>query len=550
MEKLEFLINKYNIVPIFNNNLIGDATGLGDIMFRILCIKNNLIKGPFNFNLTWFTKLYYKMDPINQLEFRINLINDLLKYNNISESIINYFFSNNSEVNTELPYNSIDNFSLNFTNKDHTFNNEEYIIFHTKCRHCISEDYEILKNEIRFFSSNFKSKYKIIIMGERVFPETEEVLIHGITTVYDELLYLKNNNEILDISIENIYSNLNYDNFKKDVEIIKNAKYNICFGTGGQLCSSLIFGKSTIYYSKLTGCLDFYYLIKNNHNCFTNLEDFFYLIKKKCEKEIKYSISNKTTTKLKYAYFLSHLGLGDNITNIGAINFLLNYYETIYFFCKDNYNENVSLLFVNKPVITVPIDSNDPYDDYTYIKKLNNVEYSDIFVSGFHKNRIHSRIAHPQLNEYVQNDKEYNIDYSHIRDFYYDNKLDLSIYYEYFDIESSKSSINLYNDIKNYKIIFMHTESSAKEINLDNIVDLYKDNDEYIIICANKNVYDIGCQKYNKVEKYVNEKVAYYIDIIKNAEIIHVVDSCFSCIILPLLKTNRLKSIETVIHSR
>ena len=40
-------------------------------------------------------------------------------------------------------------------------------------------------------------------------------------------------------------------------------------------------------------------------------------------------------TKQKSAYFLSHNGLGDNITNIGAINFLLNYYETIYFLCKD-----------------------------------------------------------------------------------------------------------------------------------------------------------------------------------------------------------------------
>ena len=93
MEKLQILISKYNIVPIFDDNLFGDATGLGDIMFRILCIKNNLVKGPFNLNLTWFTKPYYRMDPINQLEFRINFINDLLKYNNISKSMINYFFN-------------------------------------------------------------------------------------------------------------------------------------------------------------------------------------------------------------------------------------------------------------------------------------------------------------------------------------------------------------------------------------------------------------------------------------------------------------------------
>ena len=41
--------------------------------------------------------------------------------------------------------------------------------------------------------------------------------------------------------------------------------------------------------------------------------------------------------KQKSAYFLSHNGLGDNITSIGSIIFLLQYYETIYFLCKNNY---------------------------------------------------------------------------------------------------------------------------------------------------------------------------------------------------------------------
>ena len=39
----------------------------------------------------------------------------------------------------------------------------------------------------------------------------------------------------------------------------------------------------------------------------------------------------------KSAFFLSHNGIGDNITNIGAINFLLQYYNSIYFLCKDIY---------------------------------------------------------------------------------------------------------------------------------------------------------------------------------------------------------------------
>ena len=125
-------------------------------------------------------------------------------------------------------------------------------------------------------------------MGERIFPNTIEVDIHGITTVYNELMELKNNNDIIDISIENIYSNLDYNNYKNDIKLIKNAKYNICFGLGGQLCTSVLFGKSTIVYCKSTiiyctvnSCLNTSNFKKNNY-FFDNIQDFFNLIKEKC----------------------------------------------------------------------------------------------------------------------------------------------------------------------------------------------------------------------------------------------------------------------------
>jgi len=50
--------------------------------------------------------------------------------------------------------------------------------------------------------------------------------------------------------------------------------------------------------------------------------------------------------KLKKAFFLGHNGLGDNITMNGAINFLLNYFEEIYFLCKNIHQENVKLYII------------------------------------------------------------------------------------------------------------------------------------------------------------------------------------------------------------
>jgi hypothetical protein len=272
------LCNKYNINTQYLN-IKCDATGIGDILFRILVIKNNLITTPFYINLNYFTKPYYKMDPINQLEFRIRLILDILKYNNIDNKRIQFVFSDNYDISQEIPYDLIENFNLDFEQYNH--NSEEYIIVHTKCRHSSQENYKILKENIKLFCKNNTFKYKIIIMGERVFPHTEEVDMHGITTVYNELLELKNNNDIIDKSIENIYSNLDYDNYKNDIKLIQNAKYNICFGLGGQLCTSIIFGKSTIVYCNVFQMLNTNNFKKNNFYL-TNITDFLNLIKEKC----------------------------------------------------------------------------------------------------------------------------------------------------------------------------------------------------------------------------------------------------------------------------
>lgn len=251
--------------------------------------------------------------------------------------------------------------------------------------------------------------------------------------------------------------------------------------------------------------------------------------------------------KDKAAYFVSHNGLGDNITNIGAVNFLLQYYETLYFLCKDIHKKNVEYLFSDKPVIIVPFDSNN---EFTQIKDILNKVSDDIFASGMHKKYIQNRITQPDLLSYKQTDKNYTIDYCHIRDFYYDIGLDLSIYYDYFDIRSTALSTKYYNELKNYKIIFMHSQSSNREINLNDVYETYKNNTEYIMICANKNMYDNEHALHELAAKYVNLHVAHYIDIIKHAELFHIIDSCFSCIIYPLIVKGMILREKFHLHSR
>jgi len=242
-------------------------------------------------------------------------------------------------------------------------------------------------------------------------------------------------------------------------------------------------------------------------------------------------------TKQNNAYFLSHNGLGDNITNIGAINFLSQYYETIYLLCKSNNYENLKLLFYNKPVVLVQFDKSQEDNECNKIIATiyDNTNY-DIYISGWcHKKLFYKRrVTNKDIINYNVN-KNYTIKYEHIYDFYNDLGLDLYIYYNYFYINSSEESIKLYNDIKHYKnIIFLHTLSSNYEVSLDDVINIHKDKDDSILICANKNVYDKTNQKYDICQKYVYLLVAQYIDIIKNASEIYVIDSCFSCIVFPL----------------
>lgn len=241
--------------------------------------------------------------------------------------------------------------------------------------------------------------------------------------------------------------------------------------------------------------------------------------------------------KLNKAYFLGHNGLGDNITMIGAINFLLNYFKEIYMLCKNINQENIKLLFKNKPVIIIPFDENNEYRECKrIINEVFNLDNSiNIFISGFfHTSYLKSNINHPELLNYKLTNNKYVINYNNIISFYEDIGLNTNIYIDYFDIESSELSKYYYNMIKDYDIIFFHTKSSDRKINLNRIINQYINDDKIIIICANENIYPNNHNFFEIANKFINLNIIYYIDIIKNAKEIYCIDSCFSCIVLPL----------------
>ena len=263
------------------------------------------------------------------------------------------------------------------------------------------------------------------------------------------------------------------------------------------------------------------------------------------------------------AYLLTYNGLGDYITMIGALNFLSNYYQHIYMVCRKASIENMKLFLPDKPITYIPIEPtgyNILSIDHLFLEASQCIQIirdvpinNDILICGTEQLKggyLKTKITNKRLLEYKPNDKQYTINpaWPHIQDFYKNIGLDLSIYYEYFDIPSQSQPSNPITE--EYNIIFAHTKASDCEIQIPDVIAKYADDENTIIICANKNVYPSNHPKYELANNYVNIPIAHYIDIIKQSSEIHIVGSCFSCVVYPLQQTNRLRATTVTIYDR
>ena len=570
----EILTSNYNIrtfdmvfkdINKITSMEITPAMGIGDIIIeKLKSNSNNITISKINIPNFIFKK--YRNHPEKALKNIINLINFLFDK---TEIVIN----NTITANNQLFNLNIQQYPINrcyiydeVKNKIPTFiiPYDNYIIFHTKVRLYPLMD-QFIKNELHIlqnFICSFKTNKKIILCGERNIENNYEKKVLNIISIYQDLLKLKNNNIVIDLTYDELYSGQDdFNNFLYDIELINKADCNINLGVGGSLSLVACFSKYNLIY------LSEY--LNDPHNTFGqtlkvlkvytkgNLYSNIYQFINRIDDE--YSITPRTylnNNKIdKSAYFIGHNGLGDNITNSAAIRYLSNFYTKIYFICKNTYLNNVKLLFNDiQNVEIVPIISEDEFNHikgiYDYI--ISNLN-SDIFVSGFcHKHYIQSKITHPYLIKYNNEYKNsYTIHFNHIKEFYEDINLDLSIYYNFFYIKSCEKSKMLYKSISNYKICL--AQSSA---GYNNIIDIMNLNvtDNFIIIDINQNYYEKTKEqnliKYELAQQFINIELVYYIDTILKCDKIYISDSCLACIVYPLYMTNKLLTNDITIIDR
>jgi hypothetical protein len=260
------------------------------------------------------------------------------------------------------------------------------------------------------------------------------------------------------------------------------------------------------------------------------------------------------------AVIVCHQGIGDIITMSGAIVYLKQFYKKINLICKDKNLKHIKSFFQNYDIDFISINSNLEFKE-TEIKIINyfNNTSNDIFISGecFNYLKKYKRISIP-INQYQNKsiDKQYaynknNYIYTLFSNFYNDYNLSIDVYFDYFVFISNENSRKLYNLISNYYIIFIQLQSSDnKNLNITNLLKKYLDNDNVILICNDKNLYNEKSEKYNICKNFIMTDFINYYDTIINANEIYVIDSCFSCIVYPLLITKKLKAHKVEIIDR
>lgn len=274
--------HKLNI-EFINNHLVNSnktvsniASGIGDI----LLYKSNHPNSKIYWNIKHL--LNYKSFPANLINIKFN-IELLLKL--FGKKNIEIFYNSNVKIDQEhLTTLRFQPNLINLFNISQNTYNFKYIIIHTKLRFSFNHSGTFIRDiklKLKHFFSNFKAKHKILILGEKKIDKNNATkALPTITTIYEECILLKNNNDVIDLTEEMMYNTPDMKRFERDIKIINDSELNIGFGHGGQFCFNLLFSKKSLYYCppRLVN-----FQIENpNINIITNIDNFI----RQCEQDM------------------------------------------------------------------------------------------------------------------------------------------------------------------------------------------------------------------------------------------------------------------------
>ena len=268
-----------------------------------------------------------------------------------------------------------------------------------------------------------------------------------------------------------------------------------------------------------------------------DLNDSRFLIKKKlnmlCESVFKEQ-KGYTPRKL---FLVTHLGLGDACTMIGAIRYFSLFYDQVELGSKQKNLGNVRAMFSDDSSIVVHPIPNDWTGEYSTLIQLSNRAGYDVINTGFCHSVIKDKIAHP----FFQHRPKKNNATHFLHQFYENARLEQSIYSTHFYLPLSKASNELYVRTQPFKVVFHHDQASDGTVCIPS-VNTYISDSEYLVVNPNRNVYPIDNPRYAFAQTFVGQPFLDYIECIRNAHAIYVTDSSFFACMLPMAEKGELRA--------
>jgi hypothetical protein len=213
--------------------------------------------------------------------------------------------------------------------------------------------------------------------------------------------------------------------------------------------------------------------------------------------------------------------------------------------------------------VCIPFDESREFEEIREV--LSDEKYKDprcdIFVCGFcHKQYLTSKITNRGFlearkegnqaalasdNPTIDFDTLTSAGYGFINDFYRDIGLSLGHMYGWFRLSDTEESEILYQSVSDYYLVFIQlTSSDGIQLNISDLLAKYLHNNRVLLVCNDRNLYDaeIQSKQYSLAEPFVYNSIVNYIKTIQNCDEIYIIDSCFTGVILPYVKTGQLKA--------
>ena len=247
-------------------------------------------------------------------------------------------------------------------------------------------------------------------------------------------------------------------------------------------------------------------------------------VKKKINNLSNSSLKEQKGYKPKTAFVLTHLGLGDNITAIGAVRYLSTCYDKVLVVCKEKNKRNMELFYGDDESIELYPVVNDknisPRLGFNYNAFKQITKNMDLYLAG-----AHCLTKNP--NPYT--DLPFN--------FYRDMGINEKYFWDYFYVHRPPQSQALFKKLGSInKYIFVHNSSSMGVA--FGITEIEKkctfDKNKIFVVNPCINNYKKDDPFFELAEGFLNQPLAFYIDLIINANKVIMTDSSFFCLAMNL----------------